>query len=365
MYGYDEIYDKIIKKTKTVNLPDEESIKIIDKIYNDLKIGILKPRNINQKCSKLIYNSLSRQNNGKEILNLEKYQIKAFINNMKPKLNISDEEIEELRKELESIEEINVENMNKGLKNYLSKINNHSLKMIKNQDFRLLNNSIITIENPKFSNKFGIIDDNVLLYGFIDHEDGILFELLMGEGKENIILTKKDIDEEIIDSIDKEDFCQDKYSDIRDLTFLDDFRDTYNPDIVKVLFIKNHKSEYLNVKLERRIGSKFLGYLIDEPKNIKKLKSGSEVIVSYCFDYTDNVHVYVNYDNENLPKIIRDIEHQLDNPSKEIIIDILSSYKYENDFDIVVDTFHNIIFDQFKDINEFYSAVFGGVVLCI
>ena len=66
MYNYEDIYDKIIKKTQTVNLSDEESLKIIDKIYNDLNIGILKPRNINKKCSELICNSILRQNNGKE-----------------------------------------------------------------------------------------------------------------------------------------------------------------------------------------------------------------------------------------------------------------------------------------------------------
>ena len=134
MYDYDEIYDKIIKKTKTVNLDDEESLKIVDKIYNDLKIGILKPRNINKKCSKLIYNSISRQNTEKDKINLKKYQINAFVNNVKPKLNILEEELEELKRELANIEEINLKNLKKGLKQYLAKINNHSLKMIKNQE---------------------------------------------------------------------------------------------------------------------------------------------------------------------------------------------------------------------------------------
>lgn len=365
MYDYEEIYDRIIKKTKTVNLPDEESLKIIDKIYRDLEIGILKPRNINKKCSKLIYSSISRLNAEKETINLKKYQIKVFVNNIRPKLNISDEEIEELKVELENIEEINLENLNNGLKQYLDKTNNQSLKMIKNQDFRILNNSIITVENPKFAKKLGISDDIVLLYGFIDHDKGMLFELLMGDGEENIILTKKDIDEEIINSIDKESFDDGQYNDIRSIVLLDDFRDSDNPDIIKVLFIKNHKREYLNVKLERKIGSKFLGYLIDEPEYIKKLGLGSEVIVSYSFDYTDKVHVYVDYDDENLPKTVRHIENLFDNPSKEIIIDTLADYKYDNDFDLLVDIFHDIIFEYFKDINEFYDGIFGGIGLCI
>lgn len=365
MYNYEDIYDKIIKKTQTVNLSDEESLKIIDKIYNDLNIGILKPRNINKKCSELICNSILRQNNGKENINLEKYQIKAFINKLKPKLDISDEEIEELKEELENIDEISTENLNKCLKQYLAKINNHSLMMIKNQDFRVLNNSVISVENPKFAKKLGIFDDCVLLYGFIDHNKGLLFELLMGENEENLILTKKDIGEEVITSIDKEDFDDEKYSDIRNLVLLDDFRDSDNPDIIKALFIKNHKREYLRVKLERKIGSNFIGYLIDEPKDIEKLTPGSEVIVSYAFDYTDNVHVYINYDDENLPKTVRHIEYILDNPSKEIIIATLANYKYDNDFDLLVDIFHNIIFEYFKDINEFYDGVFGGVGLCI
>lgn len=363
MYDYDEIYDKIIKKTKTVNLADEESLKIVDKIYNDLKIGILKPRNINKKCSKLIYNSISRQNTEKDKINLKKYQINTFVNNVKPKLNILEEELEELKRELENIEEINLKNLKKGLKQYLAKINNHSLKMIKNQDFRVLNNSIITVENPKFAKRLGIFDEFVLLYGFIDHNKGLQFELLMEEEKENIILTKKDVDEEIITSIDKEDFDDEQYRDIRKLALLDDFRDSDNPDIIKVLFIKNHNKEYLNVKLERMIGSIFIGYLIDEPKNIKNLTVGSEVIVSYSFDYTDKVHVYVNYNNENLPETVRNIECLFSNPSKEIIISTLVDYKYNEDFDLLVDIFHNIIFEYFKDINEFYEGIFGGVGL--
>ena len=138
----------------------------------------------------------------------------------------------------------------------------------------------------------------------------------MEEEKENIILTKKDVDEEIITSIDKEDFDDGQYRDIRKLALLDDFRDSDNPDIIKVLFIKNHNKEYLNVKLERMIGSIFIGYLIDEPKNIKNLTVGSEVIVSYSFDYTDKVHVYVNYNDENLPETVRNIECLFSNPSK-------------------------------------------------
>ncbi|MDO5849468.1 MAG: hypothetical protein Q4P18_08025 [Methanobrevibacter sp.] len=365
MYDYDEVYEKIIKNTESVNLSAEESIKIIDKIYNDLEIGILKPRNINKRCLKLICNSLSRQTNQKEELNIEQYKINSFIENVLPKLKITDEEIKGLEKKLLSLDEINSQTLDFALKKYLDEIGNDSLKMIRNQDFRKFDQAIVTLEDPDFAQKYGIYDREILLYSFIDHEEGILFELLSDENHENPILTKRDLDDEIIKHIDRECLEDDEYAEIRNLRFLDKFRDQNNPDIVTVKFIKSGKSEHLKVRLESIVGSKIIGTLVENAEKIDGLSVGIEVVVSYCYDFTDEIHVYSNCDLGQLAWKIREISTDFNNPSKDVIVEKLSVYKDNLEFDFIVDTFHSIIFDHFRDLNEFYNEIDKEVIECI
>lgn len=355
MYEYGEVYDKVIRNTRAVNLPDKESIKIVDKIYNDLEIGILKPRNINKKCNKLICNSLARQND-EDDCSMDKYQVNAFIDNIRPKLKISDSELNDLRNSLLNLEDKSTDAMTTTLKDYLFKTNNKSLKMIKNQDFRTFNQAFITLEHPKCTEKYGVSEDYVLLYSYIDHDYGILFKLLTDESH---LLTKSEVDEEIIKEIERENPKASEYDDIRNLKIIDEFRDLDNPDIITVLFIKEDETEYLKVKLESMIESKLLGVILEDSEKIKGLKKGTEVLVSYCFDYTDNIHVYVDADAVKVAGTVKEVSNLLKNPTKEGIVETLSKYKYINGFDIIVDTFHSVIFNYFKDINEFYSAIRG------
>lgn len=365
MYDYDEIYDQIIKKTETVNLPAEESIKIVNKIYNDLQIGLLKPRNITKRCYKLISNSISRQNGESDSVSIEKYQVETFIKNIQPRVNLGEEDVKDLKRRLLKLDEINSDSLNQVLMEYLEENNKDSLRMIKNQDFRKFDQAIVTIENPKLANRFGIYDENILLYSFIDHDEGIMFEILSEENNENHILTKAELENEIIRHLDKEEIDESKYGELRKLKIIDRFRNHDNPDIILVKFIRDGISEYLNIKLEYIIGSKLIGYLIDEPQYIKELNIGDEVVVSYCYDYTDHVHVYVNGDTEHLLKMIKEISVAFKNPSREIIKGILYSYRNEKEFDEIVDTFHSIIFDYFRDLDELYMEIDKEVGECI
>lgn len=365
VYDYDELYEKIIKSTQTVNLPARESVKIVDKIYNDLEIGILKPRNINKRCHRLICNSLSRQKGTDSGQDIKKCQAKAFIERIRPKVNLTDLELEELELRLMELEKINTETLKEAFREYLSEIGNHSLSMIKNQDFRVFDQAIISIENPKLANRFDIYDQSVLLYSFISHEDGILFELLTGEYGENPILTKRELDNEIISYIDREDLDESKYGKIRQLKIIDEFRDPDNPDIVTVKFIKDGKSERLRVLMESIVESRIIGYLVDEPKVIEDIAPGREVVISYCYDVTDEIHLYVKGDTSKISKTIKDICRLLKNPSRKRILDIFSRYRDCNDFDFLADTFHSIIFDYFRDMNEFYKELDKEAIQCI
>lgn len=365
MYDYDEIYDQIIKKTETVNLPAEESIKIVNKIYNDLQIGLLKPRNITKRCHRLISNSISRQNGETDSIAIEKYQVETFIKGIRERVSLNEDGVKELEERLLGLDEINSDSLNGALVDYLEENNNDSLRMIRNQDFRKFDQAIVTIENPKLANRFGIYDENILLYSFIDHDEGILFEILSDENNENHILTKAELENEIIRYIDKEEIDESDYREIRELKLIDRFRNPDNPDIIRVKFIRDGISEHLNVRLERMIGSRLIGHLIDEPQYIRGMNPGDEVVVSYCYDYTDHVHVYVNGDTRRLLKMIREISAAFENPSRESIADILYSYREEREFDEIVDTFHSIIFDHFRDLDELYREIDRVVEECI
>lgn len=357
MYDYGEVYEKIIENTKSVNLSTVESMKIVNKVYNDLNIGLLKPRNITKRSNKLICNSFTRQNKQKEDLTINHHKVNAFIENVKPKLTLSEYEFKQLKERLIDLDEISEESCYKLLEEFLAEIHNDSFKMLKNYSFRILNQSIIAIDNLQLANKYNLFDERILLYGFIDHDKGLQFELLTPEGRKNPILSRKELENEVIQFIHCEKIENNKYSEIRNFELIDEFRDVNNPDIITVKFIENGKFEYLKVKLEMIIGCKFIGVLVDNPEKISNFKKGDEVVVSYCYDYTDNVHVYVkNRDNE-LASVIKKLSKNFENTSKEDILENLSIYKKSPDFEMIIDTFHNIIFDYFRDLAEFYREL--------
>ena len=365
MYNYDEVYEKITRNTKSVNLPADESIKIVNKVYKDLEIGLLKPRNITKKTHKLICNSLARQNKQKDTINIDHYRVNSFIDNIKSKLVISDNELRDLEEKLLALEIINDVTLNRAFKRYLKETGNNSLKMIKNQSFRDLDQAIIEVDNIEIAKKYGIYDERLMFYSFIDHDKGLLFELLTEGDNENFILTKNQMENEVIKYIDKEDIEIGDYKDIRKLEMLDKFRDSTNPDIITVMFIDSGKSENLKVKLESVIGSKLIGTLIEKPQLISNVLYGDEVVVTYCYDYTDNIHLYVNGTTNNSVRLLKDISKKLQNPSKEIVSSTLSQYKNSEEFDFIVDTFHSTIFDYYRDLNEFYKEINKEELKCI
>lgn len=346
MYNYDEIYEKIIKTTDSVNLSSEESLKIVDKIYKDLEIGLLKPRNITKKANMLICNSFASQNKQKENLTIEHHKVNAFLEKIKTKIIISKKDLNALKERLMDLNEISEQKLTEELKKFLKETNNNSLKMIKNYSFRDLNQAIISLDNSK-----------IQLHCFIDHEKGILFELLTEKGIKNHILTRKDVENEIIHSINKNEFETSKYDEIRSIEIIDKFRDVDNPDIITVKFIDSGRFEYLKVKLECVIGCKLIGNLIEEPRKVSKFSKGDEVLINYCYDYFDNIHVYVKKRSDMLTSILKELSNDFKNASKEVILEKLYYYKYIPDFEIIIDTFHIIIFDYFRDLSEFYKEI--------
>lgn len=429
MYNYDELYEKVMDYTNSLNLEHNQSVEIINKIAKDVDLGLLKQRNIEKKVESLAYNRAFTGNESinsyydilqilaienqwdyvkGELLNTTKpydecffslipeatiqhrlkiKQIQVFIDHIKPKLQISDSELAEFKLRLLRYarnNEITTNVLNNMLEMYLEETQNDSFKMVRNQDFRKLDKKFVAIKNPDLALKFHEDDstdvDSLICYSYIDHEKGISFLVLTtafeGEMYERIdfskdyIIAKKDVEDEVIEFIDS---CDDylnyidsaidnseKYAEIRNYALIDEARDKDNPDLVKVEFISPDSCEHLLVSCENIIGSKIIGETVENSTKIKKLKKGMQVVVSYSYDFKDRLrlYVYIDDDFDKLSGVIEEINKEYEKcPTKGKLIEQLSKYKSCYDFDEVIDAFHSLIFDYFRDLNEFYRVL--------
>lgn len=317
---------------------------------------------------------------------LKAEQINIFLEDRISDFEFSVEEFKELKNRLlrhANSNRITTEILDNLFEMYLAEIGNKSLEMVRNQDFRNLDKKFVAIKNPEMAMKFHEDDDldvdSLICYSYIDHFNGISFLVLTTafEGELNrredfskdYVIPKRDVEDDLMEFIDSYDEYMTyieltvgddhQYDEIRNFRLIDDARDQYNPDLIEVEFISPDGYQTIQLRCENIICSKIIGEAIEDLSCLK-VKKGMNLVVSYCYDLKDKLRLYLYYEEcfENLSRIVEAINRKYEShPTKNRLVELLLKYREHDDFDEIVDTFHPVIFDYFRDLEEFYKAL--------
>lgn len=145
---------------------------------------------------------------------------------------------------------------------------------------------------------------SVMVYGYVDHEDGFCFEVIsLSKDNESFYEENEvpsvcyesdeilEVDIEILDNFDLENHYFEKILQIqnnqdcaslkwtRELKYLDEYRDFHHIDDVRIYFsLENGATEELWARLEAMIGSDFKVCLLEEPSSSDHHR-GQEIIL--------------------------------------------------------------------------------------